>query len=378
MMTSELEHAAPRLTDTETVRRYLPDAKVSASLLTIIQAAIDGVIIVDALQRIVLANHKAEQLFGYAASQLPEQSINTLLFSRISSEQRRRLERLVTNQANGRRMRLRLRAVCANGKERAVHACLSRVEVREEVFFVIVLREAPGQPQSAEKRNAFQEPARLRRYAVSSQQTTEVEKRRFSKELYDDIGQRLSVLKLDLDWLQNNLPESAAGTPERVVQMQDLLDNVIAMTKTMAAALRPPLLDDFGLLPAVKWMTESFQKRTGTHCCLLDNGLPDRLPEPVKSTIFRVIQESLLNIERHAHARKVSVTLVRIGQQLLLTIADDGVGMDSDNRYKPGCHGLIAMQERIFILGGTITIRNTEPHGVAICVSVPIDATPPP
>jgi signal transduction histidine kinase len=216
----------------------------------------------------------------------------------------------------------------------------------------------------------------LRKLAVSSQQASEIEKRRFSKELYDDIGQRLSVLKLDLDWLQNTLPESKDCVPERVAEMQGMLDKVITLTKSMASTLRPPLLDDFGLMPAVVWMTENFQKRTGIKCSAKGIGMSTRVGDPMKSAVFRVIQEGLLNIEKHAHAANVQVVLEHSDKQLDVLIQDDGRGMDVDSENKAGCYGLIAMQERIFVLGGTITIKNIKPHGVLIHAAIPVGPHP--
>jgi signal transduction histidine kinase len=215
--------------------------------------------------------------------------------------------------------------------------------------------------------------SKLRKWAASSQQANEVEKRQFSRTLYDDIVQRLSVLKLDLDWLKNSLPASAEDMPVRVAEMQGLLDNVITMTKSMASALRPPMLDDFGLLPAVEWMAENFHKKTGIPCTVESKGMIAKLDEPVESAIFRVIQEGLTNIERHSGANHARITFLHAGGQLDVMIQDDGAGMSGGSRNKPGCHGLIAMQERIFVLGGTISIGNIKPHGVSIHVSIPIE-----
>jgi signal transduction histidine kinase len=211
---------------------------------------------------------------------------------------------------------------------------------------------------------------------VSSQQANEIEKRRFSKELYDDIGQRLSVLKLDLDWLENSLPSDDECLPARVAQMQGMLDKVITLTKSMASTLRPPLLDDFGLMPAVEWMTENFRKKTGIACTVDGSAMKAKLGDPIDSAVFRVIQEALLNIERHAHARNVKVVLEHSEQRLDVLIRDDGIGMEAGSENKPGCYGLIAMQERIFVLGGTISIANMKPQGVAIHASIPTDSLP--
>src|SRR5207253_2102111 len=124
---------------------------------------------------------------------------------------------------NGRRLRIKmdLIAVRENGEEFSIDASISRVTVRGEIFLAIILRELASLSRSAST-GTFQDND-LRKLAVSSQQANEIEKRRFSKELYDELGQRLSVLKLDLDWLQNYLPETDKRVPERITQMQRLL-----------------------------------------------------------------------------------------------------------------------------------------------------------
>jgi signal transduction histidine kinase len=252
---------------------------------------------------------------------------------------------------------------------------VSRVTLRGEMYLAVTLHDT-GRHTVTQRKPRPIAPYDLRKLAVSSQQASEVEKRRFSKELYDDIGQRLSVLKLDLDWLEHSLPETEASVPERVAQMQGMLDKVITLTKSMASTLRPPLLDDFGLMPAVEWMVDNFRKKTGIRCSVECIGQPIKLGDPIKSAVFRVLQEALLNIERHAHASNVDVVLERTDTTLEVQVQDDGTGMGPECDNKPGCYGLIAMQERIFILSGTITIKNKEPQGVAIHASIPIDPHP--
>jgi len=229
-----------------------------------------------------------------------------------------------------------------------------------------------GQNNISAKRRTIPS-SKLRKWAASSQQANEVEKRQFSRKLYDDIVQRLGVLKLDLDWLRNTLSTSDEDMPARVAQMQGLLENVITMTKSMASALRPPMLDDFGLMPAVEWMAENFHKKTGIPCTIESKGMIAKLDEPIESAIFRVIQEGLTNIERHAGANHARIAFMHAGDQLDVMIQDDGAGMAGGSKNKPGCHGLIAMQERIFVLGGTISIGNIKPHGVSIHASIPIE-----
>lgn len=376
-MTTHLEHGSGKLSNFIATLSRFPAGKVGPSLLSIIESAMDGVLIVDAARRIVLVNHRAERMFGYPAKHLLEKPIDILLPPRIGNEQRRRLDRFTAPRVNGRRLKLGLKGVHASGEQLLLNASVSRVTVHGELFLALIVHSSAVDRSTIEARRRSVRPSELKKWAVTSQQATEVEKRRFSKKLYDDIGQRLSVLKLDLDWLENTLPNTDEGVPARVAQMRGLLDNVISMTKNMASALRPPLLDDFGLLPAVEWMVENFQKKTAISCAIETNGLAGKLGDPVESAIFRVIQEGLANIEKHSGANHARISFLRTDNQLDVMIQDDGVGLASDSENKPGCYGLISMQERIFVLGGTISIGNVKPHGVLIHASIPIEPVSP-
>lgn len=379
MMTTYLEQGSTKISDPIATHSRFPVNKVSASLLTVIQSASEGVIIIDATRQIVLVNKQAERMFGYPAAHLLDRSVDIILPPRLGAEQRRRVDRFAAVRMSGKRSRIGFRGLSASGEEIPITACISRVTVHGEMYLVAILRNlktGTGTQNGALQRHRMTRTFDMRQLAVSTQQAHEVEKRRFSKELYDDIGQRLSVLKLDLDWLEDRLPDNDRVFPERVAQMQGILDKVITMTKSMASTLRPPLLDDFGLLPAVEWMTENFRKKTSIAVSVHGTDMKLKLQEPVESAVFRVIQEALTNIEKHAHATRVDVELRCLDGELKVKIQDDGIGLGPESENKPGCYGLIAMQERIFVLGGTIAIQNTKPRGLAIHASIPIDPLP--
>lgn len=372
-MTTHLEQSPGKLVNFITSLSRFPGGKVAPSLLSIIQSAMEGVIVVNAMRQIVLINQKAERMFGYPPHHLLEKSLDLLMPPRIGTEQRRRIDRLTASRVTGRRTKLELRGVRADGDQLLLNASISRVTIHGELYLALILHDSISSRPVHHMKQRPVRPSELRRWAASSQQATEAEKRRFSRKLYDDIGQRLSVLKLDLDWLENSLPETDKCLPARLAQMQGLLDNVISMTKNMASALRPPLLDDFGLMPAVEWMAENFQKKTSITCTVECNGRPVHLDDPIESAIFRVIQESLTNIEKHARASNAKIVFLHTESQLDVMIQDDGIGMEPGSENKPGCYGLIAMQERVFGLGGTISIQNARPRGVLIHVSIPIE-----
>lgn len=355
----------------EEISRLSSD-KIGAWLLAIIQSAMDGVLVIDAARELVLLNGEAERMFGYTESELIGKPLEMLLSEQSRDDHSRHMDSFAGADASGKRVvkaRFLLEGKRANGEVFPISAAVSRVTVKGETFVAAILRES-GEPGDAPASAASSRA--MRRRAVSQQQASEGEKRRISKELYDDLGQRLSVLKLDMDWLEKNLPGAESPSPARIAQMQSLLDNIIVRTKSIASSLRPPMLDDFGLLPAIKWLAENFEKKNGVSCEVSSPELALPPGDPIESAIFRVVQEALLNVERHARASHVRIVLQKCGERLEVTISDDGVGMQEEGKSRAGCFGLIAMQERVVSLGGILNINNVEPRGVSVYASVPM------
>lgn len=361
-MTTQLENSAPRLSNSLTSLARFPANKAGPSLLSRFRSDKDCVIVTDARLRIVLTNSAAERLFGYPGTQLLDKPLDILAPPQGGVRQ---LQPTDVGRT------IAIKCLRSDGATLRLKAAVSRISIQGEQFLAVVAPIDNGPSRDATRKPAL--PAELRRWAANSQQAAESEKRRYSRKLYDDIGQRLSVLKLDLDWLENSLAEERSAVPARVARMQGLLDNVIAMTKSMASSLRPPLLDDFGLLPAVEWIVENMRKRTGISCTIESTGMDTKLDDAVQSAVFRLVQEALSNVERHSRASHVEIRLHHLSGHVVLTIRDDGVGMPEGSENKPGCYGLVAMQERVFVLGGTISVRSDAPYGVTIHASIPIE-----
>jgi PAS domain S-box-containing protein len=332
----------------------VPLARASAWLVALLRSAMDAIIIMDSQRRIVLLNNEAERLFGLPAAQLLGQSMDALL----AGGSRGRFRRAAGNATS--RQRLQLDGI-RGGVRFRFDASLCAASDGIDSFVIASMQECAPLTLAG------------RRRAMSSQQAYELEKRRVSRELYDELCQRLSVLKLDMDWLEKSLPADAKVSPERISHMQALLDSVILRTKSIASGLRPPLLDDFGLLAAVRWIAHAFEKRTSIQCEVSSNVAAMAAGEAVDSAVYRVVQECLLNIERHAQASHVRITMQREGGRLEVLVRDDGIGMPSGCEYKPGCFGLVAMQERIYTLGGNIDIHSKEQQGSEIHVTIPIE-----
>jgi signal transduction histidine kinase len=192
----------------------------------------------------------------------------------------------------------------------------------------------------------------------------ELERQRLARELHDETGQALTSILLGLKQLEGAESESVSRLRELVVAtLQDV--------RRLAVELRPKVLDDFGLVPALERLTSSFAEQTGIEVDLEAGAISDRLPAEVETAIYRIVQESLTNVVKHSHAHRVSVLLTRSDGRIKAVIEDDGTGFDPEAGTADGI-GLIGMRERIELLDGTLAVESSERSGTTVAVEVPV------
>jgi signal transduction histidine kinase len=183
---------------------------------------------------------------------------------------------------------------------------------------------------------------------------------------------------MDLSWLDKRLGETKTkvGRPalaEKVKSMSGLVDEMVRSVRRIAAELRPGVLDDLGLVAAIEWQVREFQKRTGIGCKLytaLDNVA---LPPELSTAVFRILQETLTNVARHAQASHLTVSLAAKAKLLVLEVQDNGRGITEVERIHSKSFGLVGMRERAMILGGDFDIRGAPGKGTTVTVSIPLD-----
>jgi two-component system sensor histidine kinase UhpB len=203
----------------------------------------------------------------------------------------------------------------------------------------------------------------------------ETERHSLARELHDEVGQNLTALAINLSILRSKLPaESAANLGARLDDSQVLVEETIRRIRDVMAELRPPLLDDYGLLAALRWYAQRFSERTGIPTLTEGEDLTPRLPLAIETTLFRIAQEALTNVTKHARASQVTVTLEAVGGEICLTIADNGTGFDPSSLHRtverPG-YGLMSMQERTNAVGGRFRVESTPEKGTRLIVEVP-------
>ena len=214
----------------------------------------------------------------------------------------------------------------------------------------------------------------LRLLSNSLQTVQEAERQRIARELHDELGQYLTAVKLDVKWIRSRLTPGVENIVSRLDSIDRTVDMTVAAVRRMAANLRPVILDDLGLTAACEWLLQEFKERTGIDCRLSIDPEDFELPEAVATTSFRVIQEALTNISRHAQAQHVDVRIQRAETGLSMLIADDGVGMAERQPGDRRTLGLIGMRERIHALGGTLEIDSAPGEGTRIHVQIPASA----
>ena len=211
----------------------------------------------------------------------------------------------------------------------------------------------------------------LRRLAAHADQIKEGERKRIAREIHDDLGQNLLALRIEADMLAARTRGRHPRLHDRARSTLSQIDATIKSVRQIINDLRPNVLD-LGLSAAVEWQVAEFRRRTGIACELIDEPTEVALSDHAATAFFRILQESLSNIVRHAHASSVRVELRSSGHHLCMMVSDNGIGLGAHERSKVGSFGLVGIEERINILGGSFSISGNEGEGTTVCVSVPL------
>jgi signal transduction histidine kinase len=216
---------------------------------------------------------------------------------------------------------------------------------------------------------------KLRRLADHAYQIKEMERKRIAREIHDDLGQSLLALRIEAELLAGRTKGTHSHLHQRARATLLQIDTTIKSVRQIINDLRPTVLD-LGLSAAVEWQVNQFQRRTGIRCEIQDDHGEIALPDHCATAFFRILQESLTNIVRHANATRVKVDLRLNGGWLSLTVRDNGCGLPPGGRNKYGSFGLVGIEERIVILGGTCAVFSEPDGGTTVTVSAPVIGGP--
>jgi PAS domain S-box-containing protein len=356
-----------------------------ARMMAIIRSSMEAIITVDEAQQVVIFNPAAEFVFGLTAREAIGSPLSRFIPERLRAAHAQHVNRFgvtgVTERQMGHPQRV-LYGLRANGEEFPIEASISQIRDASGKLYTVMLRDITERlrAENALKRSREE----LRELSANLQNVREAEKTRIARELHDDLGQRLTALKLDLAALAQGLGDDAApDTVARLAGMSKLIDSTVAAVRRIAADLRPVMLDDLGLVPAIEWLANDFTSRYGIaverH---LDTG-GTVFSGAAASSLFRIVQEALTNVARHAEATRVALTLTVDGRSCVLRVADNGQGALSDSgdasdmqRHGPQdkSFGLLGIRERAHMFNGTVSIDTAPGVGFAMTVTFALDA----
>jgi len=337
----------------------------------IVQDAHDAIVSADGSYTIVMANPAAAALFG------------TTVDAMVGSPLMRWIESATTGhgpddmldyfhagsgRAGRRATDYAVTGLRADGERFPVEGSISRAN-EGAPFYTVIMRDVSERKRVQDKLTRSHD--QLRQLSAALQTIREEERTHIARELHDDLGQILASLRMDLTLLQ----QTDGMTAESLRLMNGMEQNLltaISSLRRIATNLRPRALDEGGLYFALRGLRDDFVERYGIPTTLLADEAELRLDDSASTAIFRMVQEALTNIARHAEATAVTMNLFRSNSDLLITIRDDGRGIRPQDMEKAESLGLIGMRERVWAMNGEITITSDEPPGTRIDIVVPV------
>jgi PAS domain S-box-containing protein len=339
---------------------------LNKQLNALISSAMDAVVCIDAQHNITLFNASAEAMFGIQKKDAIGRPLNLLIPQRFHTRHGAYIAGFGSTGSSSRRMGQQkvLVGLRANGEEFPIEASISRAQVKDEVVYSVILRDVTERVQASLALEHAKEELQL--FSRSAIRAREDEKTRVSRELHDELGQKLTALKMDLSFLDASTAELTPKQTEALQRMRKLVDETVANTRRIASNLRPLMLDDLGLCAALEWQLQQFlQRNPMRHSLELCAGL-DQLPPDTATHVFRIVQEGLNNVAKHARATEVSIALKTTPDCVDISIVDNGIGMQKTPRKNGDQLGLLGIRERAYAQSGSLIIEPAVGGGVAL------------
>ncbi len=336
-----------------------------------IESVMDAIIAVDEQQNIIIFNPSAERMFGLKAEDVIGESLLVLLPERFRGAHHLHVQKFKKTDGVSRTMgpQLGIVGLRSDGTEFPIESTISQTVINGKKQLTAVLRDVTERRQAETELREMN--LQLRGLSKALENIREQERTRIARELHDDLGQQLTGLKLELAWLSTRVKDGHIPRVDRITEMKQQLDAAIASVRRISTELRPIILDDLGFEEAVKWLVSEFTKRTHIPVSLDLKAEVCVSNTHLATALFRIVQESLTNIARHAEASQVNVILEKDAENLVLTIVDDGNGLPPELQL--GGFGLVSMRERANALGAKFSIGNRKPKGVTIRVEFSLD-----
>lgn len=350
----------------------MPRDTAAAVVASTVDSAMDAIITIDDAQCVVLFNAAAEAMFGWPRAEAIGTPLASFLPERFRATHAAHVRRFGEEGPPMRKMaqdRI-VTGLRRNGEEFPIDASISHMKDGDRRYYTVILRDATLRLRSVEELTRSR--AEIKALAAAAQDALEHEKRRIARELHDELGQSLTMLTMDVAWCKAHADGADPAVKTRLARMEDLLKSTVAATRRIASDLRPLMLDDLGLAPALEWLVQSTAQRTGIQCRLVMEESALALPQAHSTALFRIVQEALTNIAKHTRATEASVEVERGNGRLMVRIRDNGAGFDAAGPRKPSSFGLLGLRERASLLQGTAHIRSAPGQGTEVEIDLPL------
>jgi len=346
-------------------------AQIESQSMThaLFEAAAEAIFIVDRQGRIVMTNPAAARMFRFPPAELVGMTVEALVPESLRHRHVDHREGYFghpTTRPMG--LGLDLQARRRDGTEFYAEISLSHIQTQQGAFAVVFITDIS-------KRRAYRDAVmvqqqELRMLAGRLMTAQDDERRRIARNLHDDLTQRLAFLAIDLGKLAGEAPFPEAAARLRPLQQRaaDAAENV----RQISHQLHPSILDDIGLEGALEQYCEDFSERTGIATHFRSRGVPERLAPDIASSVYRIAQESLRNVSKHAQAKEAWVTVEALDGELNLTIHDNGIGMSPESTNSGTRIGIASMQERAHLVKGKLSINSEHGEGTQVRVVVPL------
>ncbi|MBP1748627.1 MAG: signal transduction histidine kinase [Deltaproteobacteria bacterium] len=356
------------ITEYKTAKISLQDFDaLKASILDAIPQAVVGL----ENRRINFANTAVEEVFGWKPEELIGKSVT--LFYRNEEEAEDIGRHFYSTLEHQRTFASEFNCRRKDGRDILCRMRSARIGDALKQRRIVITYE-----DITEQRRAEQELAnsreQLRNLSIHLQSVREKESTRIAREIHDELGQSLTALQMDLAWLRVSIPQADLSLATKIQRMKNLVDTTIESVHRISTELRPILLDDLGLIAAMEWQVGEFQGRTNMRCDARFDLKESVVEKDLATALFRIFQETLTNITRHAHATHVRVRLLQKGNELRLDVSDNGIGIIEKDINNPASFGIVGIRERVNLWGGTVHITGKPYKGTKVSVRIPIQS----
>ncbi len=330
---------------------------------TLVEQAIDAIALYDANGVLLDVNTGSVNLLGYTKEELIGMSLKNILTDDEIKSNPVQYELLREGKSTIKQRRMRRK-----------DGTIVETEVRSQQFpdgrFLSVIRDLTERIEAEKELAASYED--IRKLTGHIQNIREEERTGIAREIHDELGQQLTVLKMDVSWLRKKIGPTDEAVALKLNDLITMLDETVKTVRRISSALRPSLLDDLGLVAAMEWQLGEFEKRSGIATSFTNAGEDLHLPDLIKTALFRIFQESLTNIARHSNAARVTVAITIGNGKLIMSIADNGKGFDKQKVAEKKTLGILGMKERIAMIGGEYEIKSELGKGTEVLVQIPL------